>query len=282
MPKQWLGFKNKHTFLVWLKNAVSVLRTAAEVRRWPDISRSAVYQRMGIQEVQEDDPYANQTHLRELQYDDTFGDSFDNALKISRVMMIAPGDLPHRQQEAPLQISCITDCQYLSQCISGGVTLTRDVESGIDSVVATHLWWRHMGFLAGGEQDEYVIWRPRARNTVADALCHCAEKWDTAVLWIPGENWFTRGNGSCAAWCDGGFNPYTRVATAAGIILYQSPEQLEPVMLAAWCTVCPSWVGTSLMAEALALQANHQLLSAWVQQQSVHDTGVQWNTVWHQ
>ena len=59
VPKQWLGFKSKHTFLVWLENAVPVLRTAAEVRRWPDISWSVVYQRMGIQEAQEDDPYAN-------------------------------------------------------------------------------------------------------------------------------------------------------------------------------------------------------------------------------
>ena len=41
---------------------------------------------------------------------------------------------------------------------------------------------------------------------------------------------------------------------------------IEPVLLAAGCGVCPSTVQTSLLAEALALQTNHGLISCWAQQ----------------
>ena len=118
----------------------------------------------------------------------------------------------------------------------------------------------HLGVLNHTSHSEYLTWRRRNRNELADALCHLAAFWRRSAMvvntrpYTPGAAWH--------GWSDGGYEPDTGHATVGGVISMVHGQPSQATIMAAITLYRPDGASDSMTAESCGVKTVHAWISA--------------------
>ena len=154
---------------------------------------------------------------------------------------------------------CVVDSQGLQDfvhCSSKPPMLLHDM---LNETLREQSYWLHLGLRPHQELAEFVEWKRRDRNKLADAMCHMAQRWRTSILMISepvshSQAWHS--------WSDGGYDAEKGEATCGAVIYRADPVTGRASLAAAFALYQPVGINGSLDAETCALSTVHKWLSA--------------------